>query len=443
MSTTFSIRDRDLRHLWHPYTNIQAFESGPYRLIDSAEGVYLHTADGKKLLDGISSWWAVALGHGHPRLVEAIRAQAGVLQHSILGNMSHPKAVELAERLASIAPKGLTRCYFASDGASATEAALKIAIQYWYNRGVRGKHKFIALRDGYHGDTLGVVGVGYVPYFHAPFEGAVCRAYTAASPHCTCCQFDTEWDMHCAKKAFASMEALAREHRDELAGIIVEPLCQGAAGMRIYPAEYLRRLRALCDGLDLLLIADEIATGFGRTGRMFACELAGITPDLFCLGKALTGGYLPMSAVLATGQIYDAFRGDDTHDRTFYDGHTYCGNPITSALALATLDVFEEEKVIERCAPSIRRLHAGFAEIASHPSVHYAKTLGMIGMCAFTDEAGGAAFARRMANAAFDIGLFIRPLGEVLYLWPPLVTSAAELDGMIDRFQASIEAASP
>ncbi len=443
MSAGPSLRDSDLRHLWHPYTHIAAYEAAPHRLIERAEGVYLHTASGDKLLDGISSWWAVALGHGHPRLVEAIRTQAGVLQHSILGNMSHAPAIELAERLASIAPPGLTRCYFASDGASATEAALKIAIQYWYNLGVRGKNKFIAIEDGYHGDTLGVVGVGYVPYFHAPFEGAVRRAYTAASPHCACCQFDTDWEVHCAKKAFESMEALAREHRDDLAAVIVEPLCQGAAGMRIYPAEYLRRLRALCDELGLLLIADEIAVGFGRTGSLFACGLAGISPDLFCLGKALTGGYLPMSAVLAAETIYDAFRSDEAHDRTFYDGHTYCGNPITSALALATLDVFEEERVVERCAPSMATIRAGFGELAKHPAVHYAKCLGMIGMCAIAEEAGGAAFARRAANAAYDLGLFIRPLGEVLYLWPPLTTTAGELDAMLDRFHSAIAAAAP
>lgn len=432
------LRELDLRHLWHPYTDINRYERGPFICFTRAEGVYLYDQTGRPVLDGISSWWAAALGHGHPRLVEAIREQAGVLQHSILGNLAHPRAIELAAKLAEITPAGLNHVYFAADGASATEAALKIAIQYWHNIGRRGRTRFICLEEGYHGDTLGAVGVGFVPQFHAPFEEAVRRAYTAPTPFIPCSDGDPRIEEHAAR-AFEGMKALVERHHEEIAGIILEPLCQGAAGIRIYPEDYLRRVRALCDEYDLLLIADEIAVGFGRTGAMFACERAGILPDILCLGKALTGGYLPASAAVVTGRIYDSFRGDADHDRTFYDGHTFCGNPITSACALAAIEVYASEDVIAKAVPRAEQLRRGMAEIARHPSVAYYRALGLIGMCAFTQESGGAARARAVAQKALELGLFIRPLGPVLYLWPPLVVTEGELAEMLRVFAEAID----
>lgn len=438
--TQDTLRDQDLRHLWHPYTDIGQFETNPYTVFQRAEGVYLYERSGRPVLDGISSWWAVALGHSHPKVVEAIREQAGVLQHSILGNLSHPLAVQLAERLAALCPGDLNRVYFACDGASATESAMKIAIQYWANMGETGRDQFVCLQDGYHGDTLGAIRVGFVPQFHRHFEGAIRRAYTADSPHCTCCAYDKEED-HCALNAFASMDALVREHHEELAGVILEPLCQGAAGIRIYPAEYLRRVRALCDEFGLLLIADEIAVGFGRTGSLFACEKAGITPDVLCVGKALTAGYLPMSAVIATDKVYEGFRSDAEHDRTFYDGHTFCGNPITAAAALAAIEVYIDEGTVENSKDATEVLHRGMSEIAAYPCVEYVKTLGMIGMCGFSEEEGGATLAREVTQHAMELGLFIRPLGEVLYLWPPLISTVDEMGQMVSLFKAAIEQA--
>lgn len=433
-----TLRDLDIRHLWHPYTNTSAFEQGRYTCFDSAEGVYLYEPGGRPVLDGISSWWATALGHSHPRLVEAIREQAGILQHSILGNVSHPMAVRLAAKLAEVTPEGLNRVYFASDGASATEAALKIAIQYWHNIGQPDRTRFVSLAEGYHGDTLGAVGVGFVPQFHRCFENAIVRSYVADAPHAPC-DSGKPAENDAVDRAFASIEALVQKHHKKLAGVILEPLCQGAAGIRIYPTEYLRKVRALCDTHELLLIADEIAVGFGRTGSLFACEQAGIVPDILCVGKALTGGYLPMSAAIATDQIYEAFRSDDTHDRTFYDGHTFCGNPITSAVALEALDIYTSEDIVGSCAPLTKQLRKGMAKIGAYPCVAYQKTLGMIGMCAFTEKAGGATLARKVAQAAMELGLFIRPLGEVLYLWPPLITTAEQLEEMIDLLKDAIE----
>ena len=435
---TDTLQDLDYRHLWHPYTDTNAYEAAPWVCFERAQGVYLYDNAGRAVLDGIASWWAVALGHSHPRIVEAIRAQAGVLQHAILGNQTHPVAVKLAARLAGIAPAGLTRCYFASDGASATEAALKIAIQYWHNRGVRGKTRFVALDEGYHGDTLGAVGVGYVPTFHAPFDGAVIKSFVAPSPH-RAANTDDAADRSHTLEAFAAMERIVDEHESEIAGIILEPLCLGAAGIRIYHPEYLRRVRALCDARGLLFIADEIAVGFGRTGCVFACNLAGIAPDILCLGKAMTGGTLPMSATIVTEEIYDTFRNEPGRDRTFYDGHTYCGNPITSAAALAFLDAFEQEGVMDNVVACAPQLAEGMARLALHPAVQFHKSLGLIGMIALKPESGGSALAKRVARRALDLGLFIRPLGNILYLWPPLTTTESELAKMLDLFRAALE----
>lgn len=434
---TPTLRELDVRHLWHPYTDINTFEGSPGTVIERAEGVYLYDSEGREVLDGISSWWACALGHSHPEIVKAIRDQAGVLQHSILGRLSHPLAIQLAAKLAEIAPGDLNHVYFAADGASATEAALKIAIQYWWNRGTEGKHRFVALSEGYHGDTLGAVGVGFVPSFHQCFEQAVQPAFRADAPHCRRCPYDKH-PSSCSIECFESMENLIRTHHAELVGVIVEPLVQGAAGVRIYPDEYLRKLRALCDEYDLILIADEVATGFGRTGSLFACDHAGIAPDILCLGKALTGGYLPMSATIVTDRIYDAFRSDDTQDRTFYDGHTFCGNPITSAAALAAIEAYTREDIAARARQSSELLHREMEAFIDFESVDWVQCLGMIAMVGFSPEAGGSAMAKKVGDRALENGLFIRPLGDVLYLWPPLNTTESELTAMIDRFRSAV-----
>ncbi|MFP6581163.1 MAG: adenosylmethionine--8-amino-7-oxononanoate transaminase [Candidatus Hydrogenedentota bacterium] len=427
----------DVKHLWHPYTDINVYEKGPGTCFDSAEGVHLYTTDGRQVLDGISSWWATALGHSNPQVVDAIKEQAGILQHSILGNLSHPMAIRLAARLAELTPGNLDHCYFAADGASVTEAAMKMAIQYWANIGEKGKTRFVSIEEGYHGDTLGAVGVGFVPTFHQYFEDAVIRSFVADMPHRRG-NTDDDLDKAYALEAFKSMDALVREHHREIAAVILEPLCQGAAGIRIHHPEYLRQVRALCDEFDLILIADEIAVGFGRCGDLFACETAGIIPDILCLGKALTAGYLPMSVAIANDKVFDTFRSDATQDRTFYDGHTYCGNPITSAAALAAIDIFTSDDIVNKAKPAAAFLRTSFEALNKFSSVDYQQTLGTIAMCSFTSDAGGGAFARRVAEYAMEMGLFVRPLGEVLYLWPPLVVSSEKLSQMVELFNAAI-----
>jgi adenosylmethionine-8-amino-7-oxononanoate aminotransferase len=425
------MRRRDLRHIWHPYTEITSFEASPFPIIERAEGCRLYDLDGRALLDGISSWWCVNLGHGHPRLVKAIQDQAARLQHTLLGGMSHPPAIQLAEHLVRIVPQGLGHVMFASDGSSAVEAALKIVLQYWVNLGIHQRTRFITLADGYHGDTLGAVSVGYIEAFHRPFLPVLQPALRAASPYCNHCPCNRVPET-CRAECFESMEALVRRRHRECAAVIVEPLCQAAAGMRIYPAIYLRRLRALCDEFQLPLIADEIAVGFGRTGAMFACEMAGIRPDVMTIGKGLTGGMLPLSATLVTDNIYNTFRAMGERTRTFFHGHTFCGNPLASAAAIAALSVYKEEKIIERLHAPIRILAEGMQQIAALLDNSPLRTLGMIAAIEIKDSAGGASRARQIVQRAYEAGLFMRPLGSTIYLWPPLNIASEDLRIMMD-----------
>lgn len=428
------MRRRSTRSIWHPYTEITSFETLEFPIVERAEGSWLYELDGRALLDGISSWWCVNLGHSHPRLVEAIQTQAATLQHTLLGGMSHPRAIELAERLAEITPGGLGHAMFGADGSLAVEAAIKIALQYWVNLGQSGRTRLIALTDGYHGDTLGAMGAGYVETFHKPFRAALQPALCADSPHCNRCPFGGAQGggEPCRLQCFDSMQELVSRHAHECAAVIVEPLCQAACGMRIYPEEYLRRLRALCDQYGLLLIADEVAVGFGRTGAMFACDKAGICPDILCIGKGMTGGMLPMSAALVTDAVYDTFRAEGERTRTFYHGTTFCGNPITSAVALAALDVYEQEGIICRLPEKMEVLHAGMARLARALDDSPLRCLGMIAAVELKESAGGAPRARQIARRAYELGLFIRSLGNTIYLWPPLNTPKEQLRQMTD-----------
>lgn len=431
------MRDLDLKHVFHPYTNITRFEEGPFTAFERGEGVTLYTTEGKAMMDGISSWWCTALGHGHPKVVEAIREQTGTLQQSMLGNLSHPKAVELAVKLAEIAPGDLSHSYFASDGASATEAALKLAIQYWWNIGRSEKYRFISLEDGYHGDTLGVMGVGFVRDFHGPFGRSIQRGLLAPTPWVACNSEDPKEEEQSAK-AIAQLREMLEQHHHQLAGFILEPLVQGAAGIRIYPESYLRAASELCTEFEVLLIADEIATGFGRTGARFACDKAGIVPDILCLGKALSGGYLPASAAIVPDWMYQTFRSTPEQDRTFYDGHTFCGNPITSAAAVAAIEAYEGDKLYAHANALAPRLRAGIESIGGHGAVDHWKTMGLVGSVTFKPT--GGTLTRQIGQHAMENGLLIRPLGDVLYLWPPLITSEAELDTMLERFEAAVAA---
>jgi len=437
MNRTGILRKKDISHFWHPYTDISSFELKEFSVIEKAEGVYLIDTEGHRILDGISSWWCMNLGHGQVDIIEAIRKQSGILQHSITGGISHVKVIELSDRIAGIAPGNLSRVYYASDGASAVEAAMRISIQYWWNAGKAQKRKMISLSGGYHGDTLGCMGLGYNDRFHKPLEHVINKAITAESPHCFHCRYNRQPE-DCDLECFKSMEKTVQENADSAAAVIVEPVCQGAAGMRIYPPEYITRLRKLCDENDVLLILDEIAVGFGRTGRMFASELAEIVPDIMCIGKGLSGGTLPLSAVVTSDKVYNAFRSDIKMDRTFYHGHTYCGNPIAAAAACAALEVYERDNVLGNAAMLSKILSTAFSRYGNIRGVHGSTALGCMSAIEISEESGGSGTAGKIAETALGKGLFIRPLGPVLYLWPPLVTEMADMEKMLRIFEDSL-----
>jgi adenosylmethionine-8-amino-7-oxononanoate aminotransferase len=401
---------RSLDAVWHPCTQMKQHERTPLVPIARAEGAWLHDFDGRRYLDGVSSWWVNLFGHSHPAIVAAICDQARTLDHVMLAGFTHGPAIELAERLRRIAPGGVGHAFFASDGASATEIALKMAFHYWSNRGVRGKQRFVSLEGGYHGETVGALGVTDVAIFRDAYAPLVRGAIVAP---------------------FADADALARildERHGEIAALIVEPLVQGASGMRFYAPGYLRRARELCTRHGVLLIADEIMTGFGRTGTMFACEQAGIAPDLLCLSKGITGGTLPLSCVLASDEVYAAFY-DDEVARGFLHSHSYTGNPIACRAACAVLDLFQHEDTIAANAAKAARFTRAAEPLARHPRVRDFRHRGMI--WAFEVEDAGAGFASRAFARALEMGVLLRPIGNTVYFMPPYVIGDEEFAQLV------------
>ena len=422
-------------HIWHPYTRRSAERDG-FPIITRGEGIYLFGEDGTRYVDATSSWWACALGHGHPRIVEAIQTQAAQLQHSILGNLSHPGALELARRLSELTG-GNRRVHFGSDGASAVEAALKISVQYWDNLGVPGRHGFLSFTDPYHGDTLGAVSVGYMESFHRPFQPLLFPVHRVPAPDCSACDRGRRPGA-CDGSCFDAMRQAIESHAKGLAAVVVEPLCQGAAGMRMYAPSYLERLAACCGEHDVLLIVDEIAMGFCKTGRMFAYDHAGIRPDIVCVGKAVTAGALPLSAAIVDDRIHRTF-DDAGRDGTFYHGHTFAGNPIAAAAALEALTIYEEEDLAGRAVQLGTLVASQFAPLAALPRVRDVRCLGMIGAVEFDS----ADRARRLALALRADGILVRPLGPVLYLILPLTVTETQLLDVCRAFVSRVKQARP
>ncbi|MFV1966996.1 MAG: adenosylmethionine--8-amino-7-oxononanoate transaminase [Pirellulaceae bacterium] len=415
-AVTQRLWELDRRSLWHPFTRHSAMDGDPFPIISRGEGVYLYDTDGHRYVDAISSWWTCNLGHSHPRLVEAIRRQAGQLQHSILGNLSHPLAAELAAELTSLFPDDRRRVLFASDGACAVEASLRVAIQYWHNIGQPQRRRFVALQGGYHGDTWGAMSLGYVSAFHTACKHLTLPVLRADAPCCAGCAWGQTPDS-CALECLENMRSLVEQHGHEIAAVIVEPLCQGAAGMRLYSAAYLRQLRPLCDQHGILLIADEIAMGMGRTGRMFAFEHAEIDPDIVCLGKGLTGGYLPMSATVVKQYIHETF-ADTPEDHTFYHGHTFAGNPLAAAAARECLHVYREEGIVQRAAQMGEILKEEMQIFRDTPATANLRCQGMIAAIDLDDVTR----CHHVRQALLRKGILLRPLGNVIYLMLPLTT---------------------
>lgn len=403
-----TLADRDKAVVWHPYTQMKT--APPPLPIVRGQGVYLYTEDGRKILDGISSWWVNIHGHAHPRLNQAIAEQAKKMAHVIFAGATHEPAVELAERLVGILPAGLTRIFYSDNGSTAVEVAIKMALQYWSNQGQPQRQRIVALPHAYHGDTVGTMSVSEPSVFTQAFTPLL---------------FPVD---HVDPRA---LDDHLIEHGDSIAAVIVEPMLQGAGGMIMWPAEALARVREDCYRHGVLMIADEVLTGFGRTGRMFACEHAAVTPDIMCLSKALTAGYLPMAVTAATNAVHDAFLSDD-RTKTFFHGHSFTANPLGCAVALASLDLFEEGRILERIVRLEGHLRAGLSPLAALPAVSDVRVLGGVGVVELRSGGGYLDnIGPRLSDAFLKRGVLLRPLGNVLYFMPPYVITDEEVEWVL------------
>jgi adenosylmethionine---8-amino-7-oxononanoate aminotransferase len=409
--------------LWHPFTQQQGWVEEEPLIVDSAEGTDLIDVQGNRYIDGVSSLWCNVHGHRHPRIDAAGRDQLDRVAHSTMLGLSHRPGIELAQRLVELAPPGLTRVFYSDSGSTATEIALKMAFQFWQQRGERERAKFVSLRMSYHGDTIGSVSVGGIDLFHSLYRPLL---------------FDT---LQAEPGDAAGMERLLAEHEGEVAAVVMEPLVQGAAGMLVHPEGFLRDVRELCDRHGVLLILDEVATGFGRTGRMFACEHEDVAPDLMCVAKGVTGGYLPLAATLASERIYKGFLGRFEEFRTFFHGHTYTGNPLACAAALATLDVFAEERTLDHLERKIELLGELLEPIAAHPEVREVRRLGFMTGIELSEHPLPARIGHQVTLEARRRGAIVRPLGDVVVLMPPLAISEGELTRLLAITAESIDAA--
>jgi adenosylmethionine---8-amino-7-oxononanoate aminotransferase len=418
------LQDLDRRVLWHPFTQQQGWLEEDFPVIDCADDTTLYDTEGNEYIDGVSSLWCTVHGHRHPAIDMAIKDQIDRVAHSTMLGLSHAPAIRLAQRLVELAPDGLSRVFYSDSGSTACEVALKMAYQWWHQRGEWWRSGFVCLRDSYHGDTIGSVSVGGIELFHTMYRPLLFDAW------------------HAEPGDPDDMRSLLEAHGDRVAAVIVEPLVQGAAGIHVHPEGYLRAVRELCDEFGVFLICDEVATGFGRTGRMFACDHEDVSPDFMCLAKGLTGGYLPLAATLTTERVYEGFLGAFEQFRTFFHGHTYTGNPLACAAALATLAVFDQERTLERLQPKIALLAEVLAEhvepLAAVAEVRRRGFMVGIQLAGFPVE---ARMGHRVTLEARARGAIVRPLGDTVVLMPPLSIAPAELRRLVEIVAASIAAA--
>ncbi|MGE5026995.1 MAG: adenosylmethionine--8-amino-7-oxononanoate transaminase [Betaproteobacteria bacterium] len=423
--TNRELLERSLHAVWHPCTQMKQHETLPLVPIARGEGVWLYDFDGRRHLDAVSSWWVNLFGHCNPRINAALRDQLDRLEHVMLAGFTHQPVVELSERLSHLS--GLSHCFYGSDGASATEIALKMSFHYWRNRGRPEKTRFVSLQNGYHGETVGALSVTDVAIFKDTYAPLLRESTQVPSPDWRLAapgESARDYALRCAAALRAHLEQL----HNETAALILEPLVQGAAGMGMYDAEYLRRAREICDELEVHLIADEIAVGFGRTGTFFAHQQAGIKPDFLCLSKGITGGYLPLSAVLTTDAVYQAFYHDETA-RGFLHSHSYTGNALACRAALAVLDIFEQDRVIEANLARNRQFNEIAAPLRAHPCVVNFRNMGMIWAFEVADAAPG--MARRFFEEGLKRGLLLRPIGSTVYFMPPYVIEPEEFRTLV------------
>ena len=439
------IESKDKEYVWHPFTQMQEWVAQPQMIIEGAEGIQLIDSEGKKYYDGVSSLWVNIHGHRHPTIDQAIIDQLGKVAHTTMLGLINVPATQLAEGLMAIVPKGLTKLFYSDDGSTAVEIAIKMAYQYWQLKGETKKQKFVTLGNAYHGDTVGTVSVGGIDLFHRIFASLLFESIQAPCPSCYHCQLATDREK-CGMACIDEVEKILAEHHGEIAAMIVEPLVQAAAGMLTQPKGYLKRLRELTTKYNVLFLVDEVATGFGRTGKMFACDHDEITPDFMMVAKGITGGYLPLAATFMTEEIYKAFLGDYTQQRTFFHGHSYTGNPLCCAAGLGNLQIFREENVIARLAPKVEAATKKLAAFTQLKHVGEVRQEGlMIGIELAKDPKKKIPFSWDMAIGAKvckktrEYGLIIRPIGSVVVFMPPLISTVAEIEFMLDIIYKSIQ----
>ncbi|MBI4842712.1 MAG: adenosylmethionine--8-amino-7-oxononanoate transaminase [Nitrospirae bacterium] len=439
------LEDADKRHLWHPFTQMKEWlDEGPL-IITEGRGSFLKDIFGRWYLDGVSSLWVTLHGHGKREITDAIKGQADMISHSTLLGLTHKPAIELAEKIIAITPKNLTRVFYSDNGSTAVEIALKMAYQFWQLKGEKKKRAFLYLENSYHGDTLGAVSVGGIDIFHKIFSPLLFKGFKAPSPYCYRCGLGKSYPS-CKLQCLKAMDDMLGNNRHKIAGVIIEPLVQGAGGMIVSPPGYLKGVRKLCDKYKVLLIADEVATGFGRTGRMFACEHEEVSPDIMCLAKGITGGYLPLAATVMTENVFNAFLGEYKELKTFFHGHTYTGNQLASAAAIANIDLFKKEKTLQKMQGKIALLKKELAKIAELPHVGEVRQKGfMAGIELVKDKKRKTPFrfeekiGWKVCEKAKEKGLIIRPLGNVIILMPHLSVSKEELMQITDKTAEAIK----
>ena len=442
-----SFIQRDLNVLWHPCTQMKDHETLPPIPIKRGEGVWLEDFEGRRYIDAISSWWVNIFGHANPRINKALKIQLDTLEHVILAGFSHEPVLLLSERLVQITPANLDRCFYADNGSSAIEVALKMSFHYWRNKGQHKKTRFITLSNSYHGETLGALSVGNVDLYRDIYGPLLLDTLVAPSPDCFNRKPDTSWEEHSCQQ-FNVMERLLETHAEEVCAVIVEPLVQCAGYMRMYHPVYLSLLREACDRYGVHLIADEIAVGFGRTGTMFACEQADISPDFMCLSKGLTGGYLPLSVTLTSNEIYDAFYDDYENLTAFLHSHSYTGNPLGCTAALATLDIFSEQPVLENNAKLSDHTFQLTSDLINHPHVAEVRQQGMIlaiEMIKNKSKKEPYPWQERRGlivyKHALNQGVLLRPLGNVIYIMPPYIITSEEIETVVCAAREGIDLA--
>lgn len=438
MYTSDELKDWDKRYIWHPFTQMMDYMEDDPLVIERGEGCHLIDVDGRRYIDGVSSLWVLVHGHGRKELTDAIERQSKELCHSTLLGLSNIPAVVLAKRLIEIVPAGLSKVFYSDSGSTSTEIAVKMSYQYWQQKGDKKRRRFISFTNGYHGDTLGAVSIGGIDIFHKVYRPLLFKGYKAPSPYCYRCPLKLV-SPHCGMACIGEFERIVKRHKDEVCAVIIEPLMQGAAGMIAQPEGFLDAVWRIVRDNGLLFITDEVATGFGRTGTMFACEQEGVKPDFLCLAKGITGGYLPLAATITTDEIFGGFLGRFDEFKTFFHGHTYTGNPVACAVAVENLALFEKERTIERMAGKITLLHDELQRFKVLPHVGDVRQKGfMVGIELVKSKKTkrpyppGDKIGQKVTGEARKRGVIIRPLGDVVVLMPPPAIDAGTLKELVD-----------